>query len=385
MVPFTYNRVSGARAASACDQVATTFETFVEGLSEPKIRERKDGAAIVLATFGDRPNSSGNLRWDGNVTAITGFALDLDAGATEEDIRARLTGYMYAAHTTYSHSTKQGKWRVILPFSEPADPALAHAVFEHFNELFDGRLDAACKNPSRLYYLPACPKDRRPLYRWFWESGTPFDPVASLNPGKASASPRRLEIVTALQGVKEGERDDNLFRLACKLRASGVPREQAEELVQAAAAECSPPFDPDEAHKKVASAWRYAANSMMTDLANSQRLVRKHAGRIRHAFKFRRWMFWDGTRWRIDEDGHVLRLARQTVMSIYSELLSNPEHAQELLKHAKASQQAARLEAMERLARTEEGVPVAPDQLDANPWLLGTPQVSRTAQISPVV
>jgi hypothetical protein len=71
MVSFTYSRVTGARAAAACDRVETTCEEFAGSLSDPDVRSRKDGAAIVLATFGDRHNNAGNLRWDGNVTAMT--------------------------------------------------------------------------------------------------------------------------------------------------------------------------------------------------------------------------------------------------------------------------------------------------------------------------
>jgi putative DNA primase/helicase len=178
----------------------------------------------------------------------------------------------------------------------------------------------------------------------------------------------------ALEGAIEGERDDLLFRLACRLRASGVPQQKAEEIVLLAASRCSPPFDPDDARRKVASAWRYASNCAQTDLSNSLRLTHRYAGKIRYAFKLKKWIYWDSTRWCIDEDGQVSRYARATVMAIYEEITTNPESAEGLLKHAKQSQQASRLDAMERLARTEEGIPIAPEYLDADQWLLGTPQ-----------
>jgi hypothetical protein len=54
-----------------------------------------------------------------------------------------------------------------------------------------------------------------------------------------------------LAGVPEGERDNALYQLACRLHRAGVPREQAAMLMQQAAANCVPPFDEAEAIRKV--------------------------------------------------------------------------------------------------------------------------------------
>lgn len=61
----------------------------------------------------------------------------------------------------------------------------------------------------------------------------------------------------ALVGMPEGERDDEIFKLACSLRGSGVPRELVEGAVLFAAGNCDPPFPADEALAKVESAFRY--------------------------------------------------------------------------------------------------------------------------------
>ena len=374
MTKFTYSLVASAQDASNPTPVQTTFEEFAKSLREPRIRVKKDGPAIVLASFGSRPNPAGNLRWDGNVTEMTGFALDLDRGSSEEDIRNRLRGLAYVAHTTFSHSAETPKWRVIIPLKKPLDPSRVKTVFDKFNEKFDGKLDPACKNPSRLYYLPACPSERRSLFRHFAAEGRLFDPDSDLRHANEPRPKPPSDISAVLGGVPEGQRDDQLFRLACKLRASGMPRDEAERNVLVAASRCVPPFDPEDAKKKLASAWRYASSAMLTDLANSLRLVHQHFGEIRYLHKVKKWIYWNETRWLFDEDGQVLRLARAAAMSIYKEIAANPESAEPLLKHAKQSQQAARLEAMERLARTEDGVPILPDELDADPWLIGTPR-----------
>jgi hypothetical protein len=65
----------------------------------------------------------------------------------------------------------------------------------------------------------------------------------------------RFDTSKALAGVPEGQRDENCFRLACKLRNADVPREMAETLVLEAARNCEPPFLERIALDKVA--WVY--------------------------------------------------------------------------------------------------------------------------------
>jgi hypothetical protein len=58
-------------------------------------------------------------------------------------------------------------------------------------------------------------------------------------------------------GTPNGERDIQLFRLACSLRCRGYSRERATQVVLDAASRCHPPFPARLAERKVASAWRY--------------------------------------------------------------------------------------------------------------------------------
>jgi hypothetical protein len=67
----------------------------------------------------------------------------------------------------------------------------------------------------------------------------------------------RVNPVGVLAGVPMGQRDNVLFRYACRLRNKGMEREEAEVLVCQAAANCKPPFPEVEAKEKVASAWKY--------------------------------------------------------------------------------------------------------------------------------
>lgn len=68
----------------------------------------------------------------------------------------------------------------------------------------------------------------------------------------ADGVPPRIDVATVLAGVPEGQRDDQLFRVASKLRYADVPYEAAEELLLRAAANCVPPFPIEVARAKVA-------------------------------------------------------------------------------------------------------------------------------------
>ena len=66
-----------------------------------------------------------------------------------------------------------------------------------------------------------------------------------------------IDPLKVLAGVPEGQRDETLFKYACRLRTKGMAKEEALALVLQAARNCTPPFPEDEAKKKVESAWRY--------------------------------------------------------------------------------------------------------------------------------
>jgi len=66
----------------------------------------------------------------------------------------------------------------------------------------------------------------------------------------------RFDTAQALAGVPEGQRDEILFRLACKLRSADVPQDMAESLILEAARNCQPPFPEREALEKVECAYR---------------------------------------------------------------------------------------------------------------------------------
>jgi putative DNA primase/helicase len=105
-------------------------------------------------------------------------------------------------------------------------------------------------------------------------------------------------------------------------------------------------------------------------MGNAERLVARHGGNPRYCHPWRKWLAFDGTRWLPDDRGAVREKAKETVRSIYNEAGTSADEGERkaLASHALRSEARQRVEAMISLA--ESSLPVRPDELDANPWLL---------------
>lgn len=108
-----------------------------------------------------------------------------------------------------------------------------------------------------------------------------------------------------------------------------------------------------------------------TDYGNAQRLVLRHGQNLRYCYEFNQWLAWTGTHWSFDP-AVAERHAKDTVLSIYSEIrqLSKESERELLRSHARKSEGASRIAAMLALARSEPGIPIRPDDMDRDSWLL---------------
>jgi len=110
-----------------------------------------------------------------------------------------------------------------------------------------------------------------------------------------------------------------------------------------------------------------------TDLGNARRLVRFYGADIRYVAHFNAWYIWAGHRWRRDEDGAIMRLAKSAVEKLFDEAAKIEDETLRtaMRKFALASQSCARLAAMVKLAESELPVVLSHKLLDADPMLLG--------------
>jgi putative DNA primase/helicase len=110
-----------------------------------------------------------------------------------------------------------------------------------------------------------------------------------------------------------------------------------------------------------------------TDLGNARRLVNRHGANSRYVPEWGKWLVWNDFRWKVDDEGAIVRLAKETVEAMYHEALAfaRQEDRDALLRHAIKSQAEARLKAMVALTESEADVVLPAGRLDADPWLLG--------------
>ncbi len=130
-------------------------------------------------------------------------------------------------------------------------------------------------------------------------------------PGKKHAE----QVARSLQGKAESVRIVNLPNLPAKgdvsdwVKAGGTAEELTRLVDQVPewTDQAEDRSDPREHH---------------TDLGNAKRLVARFGDILRYCFLEKGWRVWNGTLWTRDESGEVSRLAKKTVMGIYTEALA---------------------------------------------------------------
>jgi putative DNA primase/helicase len=137
-----------------------------------------------------------------------------------------------------------------------------------------------------------------------------------------------------------------------------------------------------------------------TDLGNAERLRNRHGRDLRYCL--RRWLIWDGKSWREDVTEEVVRLAMETVRSIYGEsaditsLVSElrtrmvgaskdeqkdlserikraTEEAEAAQSWARKSEKASSIKAIPELAKALSDIAISPEILNRDLWLFNCP------------
>ncbi len=128
-----------------------------------------------------------------------------------------------------------------------------------------------------------------------------------------------------------------------------------------------------------------------TELANAGRLVGLHGNDLRYCAPWGRWLVWDGTQWAVS-DLRAEAQAKDVASLIWRQLGVFAEHGgdgqllREICRFARATASAPGQRNLLRLAQSERGIPIIPDLLDSDPWLLnvanGTIEL-RSAELRP--
>lgn len=246
-------------------------------------------------------------------------------------------------------------------------------------------------------YIVAPPSVHASGRTYTWElSATPGEvPLADIPPWLLqllNTAPHQEPASTSFPDapIPEGLRNNTLTSLAGSMRRRGMGESAiAAALLAKNKHRCQPPLPEQEVRGIAQSVMRYPPlnngqpslvsspslplpDCHLTDMGNAKRLVAQHGQDLRYCYLWKKWLVWDGICWQQDVSGAVERRAKQTTIAIYKEAATATDEDQRknTAKHAIRSESASRIEAMVKLSRSEPDIPIQPDNLDTDPWLL---------------
>jgi len=101
---------------------------------------------------------AGSTRSKASVRSVSMLVLDQDSGVDWQQAIEPFHRVQYLVHSSYSHTAAHPKYRIIIPLAAPVDGADWPVVWSHLTS--DAiEPDPACKDASRVYFLPSRPPD----------------------------------------------------------------------------------------------------------------------------------------------------------------------------------------------------------------------------------
>lgn len=207
----------------------------------------------------------------------------------------------------------------------------------------------------------------------------------------------RNALARALEGERNTQLNKSAFALGTLIHA-GLDRAQIEsDLLQIAASlglsereaartiksgldkgEREPRTIPERERAKAAAvraqALDVATNASgfnLTDFGNAERLIARHGKNFRYCYTWDKWLHWDGRRWSVDDNGEIVRAAKDTARAIATEADKLDDKTKRtLVEWSRRSEGHARINAMIELAKSEPGTGVTLDELDTDPWAI---------------
>lgn len=111
----------------------------------------------------------------------------------------------------------------------------------------------------------------------------------------------------------------------------------------------------------------------LTDSENAKRLRLERGDAIRYCSPWKTWLAWDGKRWELDQRCRVDAMAKEVAAAIFSEVYEADFDARErarAMRFAQRSNNQNGIAAMIKLAQSEPGIAILPDELNRDPHLL---------------
>ena len=106
----------------------------------------------------------------------------------------------------------------------------------------------------------------------------------------------------------------------------------------------------------------------MTDTGNAQRLYDRFGKSIKYSYNRKKWYFWTGQQWILDEMGEVKKLADEICEDLKREAwnMQDEDSQEQMFKFAKATANTTRKEALVKECQHLYDIPAAPEDFDRN-------------------
>lgn len=101
----------------------------------------------------------GARRGNAGVVSLSWLVLDYDDGRRLREARTTWKDWPHIIHTSYSHSSDHHKFRVCVPLESPVPAEAWPRVWRWAEERTGKAIDKHCKDPARMFYVPAHPPE----------------------------------------------------------------------------------------------------------------------------------------------------------------------------------------------------------------------------------
>lgn len=226
-------------------QGRVTWDRLKDKISDFRPKARKEGNPLWCPA--DFPVKA--YRENANVGEVSCLVFDMDKGIEPKAFFRLWERYEWAIYSSYSHTPDYPKWRAVFPLAQAVKgedwPRVWAKLSAHLSR---NETDRACKDPSRMYFLPICPPDRMGV-RIFqenegeWLDPTEFpdlEPVAVQRGGNyvnrsTGEIHERLDVASILVGdIPDDEKHNTLIRFIYKCRMEGRPIDECRQIVNEA-------------------------------------------------------------------------------------------------------------------------------------------------------
>jgi hypothetical protein len=180
------------------DQANSSWPDLVSMLTTFDERAEKGGRLWSPCSY---PN--GSTRKKDSVDKVCLLVLDFDGGHAPDDFLSLFEGYQYIIHSSHSNTSDHPKWRAVFPLKQPVPGAAWESHYRGLADRFGGGVtDEACKDASRIYFLPTHPPGENPFF--YVGDGEPIDASLFLMPETPKPKPEPRTVAPG-SDLKPGE------------------------------------------------------------------------------------------------------------------------------------------------------------------------------------